>query len=153
MFSKIEQVKKGLDVFCKKHGFHKKWHLNEKFHQVRCDFCQSESAKKHNLSDHYLFNKYLIWSRSRCHKTGKEFNLDIEYICNLYIKQKGLCAISRIELNEDNLSLDRIDSNIGYIKGNVQWVDFTINRMKSDLKQSEFVKLCKLVALSKAKKK
>ena len=43
-------------------------------------------------------------------------------------------------------SLDRIDSNKGYIKGNVQWVHKDVNTMKMDHTQEEFIKICTMVA-------
>lgn len=42
-------------------------------------------------------------------------------------------------------SLDRIDSNEGYIVGNVQWVHLVLNRMKSNLKETQFIEWCNLV--------
>ena len=77
-----------------------------------------------------------------------------EYIWDLFIKQNRKCALSGIELtfplkNNDksyNASLDRIDSSLGYIEGNVQWVDKTINIMKNKFNQTYFIELCKKVA-------
>lgn len=89
-----------------------------------------------------------------------EFDVDIEYIWELYISQKGICKLSGvpIEINQEigNLnrygsqrgtaSLDRIDSKRGYIKGNLQWVHKDINRLKSNWPEEQFVKMCKQVA-------
>ena len=44
------------------------------------------------------------------------------------------------------MSIDRIDSNIGYELGNIQWVDKRINMMKGSLSNGEFINLCTLVA-------
>lgn len=43
-------------------------------------------------------------------------------------------------------SLDRIDSLKGYEHGNVQWVHKTVNKMKQDLPQEEFVHFCRSIA-------
>jgi hypothetical protein len=89
------------------------------------------------------------------------FDLDIEYIWNLFEAQKGLCALSGLpiylETSLGSLSksgfqrrtacLDRIDSNLGYLKGNVQWVHKHINQMKWNRTEKEFVELCQAVAL------
>lgn len=88
---------------------------------------------------------------------GIEFNVDIEYLWNLFINQNRRCALSGVELyfknygykkynEEQTASIDRIDSQIGYIEGNVQWVHKQINFMKQVLSQQEFVKWCNLVA-------
>lgn len=37
------------------------------------------------------------------------------------------------------LSLDRVDSSKGYIRGNIQWVTKRINWMKGDLSMEEFL--------------
>lgn len=81
-----------------------------------------------------------------------EFKLTIKYIWDLYIKQNKKCHHSGIELKFDTdnckntASLDRIDSDKGYIKGNVQWVHKTINFMKQNMTDVDFVKWCKLVS-------
>lgn len=88
-----------------------------------------------------------------------QFTLTIEYIWQLFLKQDRKCALSGTDLSlwtyksvKNNISvrptasLDRIDSSIGYIKGNVQWVHKDINRMKSDFPQEYFLNWCKLVA-------
>ena len=43
-------------------------------------------------------------------------------------------------------SLDRIDNNIGYIEGNVQWVHKWINVMKGAMSNECFIFLCNKVA-------
>jgi hypothetical protein len=45
-------------------------------------------------------------------------------------------------------SLDRIDSSIGYVEGNVQWIYKPLNTMKGTLSNQEFIQLCKEVTLA-----
>lgn len=86
---------------------------------------------------------------------NKEFAEDVtsEYLYQLLESQNFKCAISGDNLlPEDNsldhirrdlpLSLDRIDSSKGYIRGNLQWVTKRINWMKGDLSMQEFLELC-----------
>lgn len=92
-----------------------------------------------------------------------EFNLTIEDAWDLFIRQDRKCALSGIKIKferyafvresgksrwnqNQTASLDRIDSTLGYIKGNVQWVHKDINLMKSDLNQEQFIKYCRLIA-------
>jgi len=42
-------------------------------------------------------------------------------------------------------SLDRINSDMGYVEGNVQWVHRDINFMKGCLSQHNFIHLCQLI--------
>lgn len=149
---KTKLYKENLPIICDRHGEHTNWKYNEKFKQIICLECHKERTNKFKSSDDYVFTKFITWSKARCVKSGRNFNIDVDYIKKIYIKQEGLCNLSKIELNEDNLSLDRIDSSKGYIVGNIQWLDFNVNRMKTDLKQNEFIKICKLIALSNNQK-
>lgn len=84
------------------------------------------------------------------------FTISIEYGWKLYEKQNGKCALTGLDIpfpqkvEDGNFpSLDRIDSNKGYIKGNVQWVHKDVNRMKWNLDQERFLNLCKLITENK----
>lgn len=81
------------------------------------------------------------------------FSLTKEYLWELFKKQNGFCALSNISITphrkdgiEYTASLNRINSSIGYIEGNVQWVHKDINLMKMDLELNRFIELCKLVS-------
>lgn len=41
-----------------------------------------------------------------------------------------------------NISIDRIDSSVGYVRGNVQFVCDVVNRMKQDLSQTDLMLWC-----------
>jgi hypothetical protein len=81
------------------------------------------------------------------------FDIDYEYVLEIYNNQKGKCRYTKQVLTHElgkgkivtNLSLDRIDSNKGYIKGNVQLVCNVINLMKTNSKEIDFLNLCQLV--------
>lgn len=82
------------------------------------------------------------------------FEIDINYIWELYNKQNAKCALTGLNIgfgkkttDTNEASLDRIDSNQGYIKGNIQWVHKDIQKMKMDLDENRFFELCKLVAI------
>lgn len=87
-------------------------------------------------------------------KTSKlEFTITPEYLSRLY-NENHHCSLSGIDLSLDlsksvqqqNLSVDRIDSNVGYVEGNIQLVDKRINMMKGTLSNDEFIDLCCKVA-------
>lgn len=83
-----------------------------------------------------------------------EFTITKEYIMELYNNQYGLCNMTNLPIffnlsGTDEIptaSLDRIDSNIGYVEGNVQWVHKTINLMKNVYNIEEFKYLCNCVS-------
>lgn len=98
-------------------------------------------------------------------KSAKErnipFEITIEYIWDLFLSQNRKCALSNVDIAFNTVgqkykrfqtaSLDRINSKMGYIKGNVQWVHKTLNHMKMALDEDEFVKWCNLVTSHKGK--
>jgi hypothetical protein len=89
-----------------------------------------------------------------------EFSIDMKYAWKLFKKQKGKCALSGVDILIDRswsqntymgksintASLDRIDSSKGYIKGNIQWVHKIVNKMKSNLLESDFIDWCSKIS-------
>ena len=103
---------------------------------------------------------------SRSKKSNRKVEINAEDIYNLWIKQDKKCSLSGLPIdfintNEGNLrqgskydlictaSLDRIDSNKGYIKNNIQLVHKDVNMMKKEYNQEYFIKLCKLITENK----
>lgn len=86
-----------------------------------------------------------------------EFTITAKYAWELFLKQNRKCSLSGLPIAikltsnsktrfEHTASLDRIDSRIGYVEGNVQWVHKEINMMKRTMSQERFIELCKTVA-------
>ena len=102
------------------------------------------------------------WSTIVKHATERnlEFSIDMEYAWKLFQKQKSKCALSGVDIVLDRnwyrkiksrsvnntASLDRVDSSKGYIKGNVQWVHKAVNKMKSNLLESDFINWCSKIS-------
>lgn len=89
---------------------------------------------KHNLkrgSDKDEFSPFREFIR--CAKRRRETDIDLEYLKDLWEKQDGKCAITKIEmiLERNHLpfqaSLDRIDCSKGYVKGNVRFICLIAN--------------------------
>lgn len=85
-----------------------------------------------------------------------EFDISIEYIDDLLVQQDFKCKLSGLPITAGyadcrhkgyTASLDRIDSSVGYVPNNVQWVHKDINLAKQSLSNQEFIKLCKDVYL------
>lgn len=126
---------------------------------TRCKYCGN---KNYITRDGSTDINALILSKYNYIKTGLktrkkmknlEFSLLPEDIAELYNKNH-YCALSGIDLSLDlgktlqqqNLSVDRINSNLGYSKNNIQLVDKRINMMEGTLSNDEFVELCCKVA-------
>lgn len=78
------------------------------------------------------------------------------YLVELFDQQGGRCALTGVALTltrgftrkkgAQTASLDRIDSALGYLPGNVQWVHKDVNRMKNVYGEDYFVEVCRAVA-------
>jgi len=85
----------------------------------------------------------------------KECNIDIIYLLELWNKNH-VCPYTGIELTKPFYrkktdkrtcaSLDRIDSNKGYIKGNVQFVSLMANYAKNNMSHDDMINFCKTIA-------
>lgn len=81
-----------------------------------------------------------------------EFDLDIDYLEDLLIKQNFQCALSKVVIvagywnDNSTASLDRIDPSIGYIKNNVQWLHKDVNMCKQSLSNKDFIDMCVRIA-------
>jgi hypothetical protein len=79
-------------------------------------------------------------------KRNIEFDISLEDLWNLFESQKQICAITGDYIKTiKNASLDRIDSSLGYIKDNVQWVTFQANVSKHVMSMSELYEFCNKV--------
>lgn len=91
-------------------------------------------------------------------KRGIPFDITIDQAWNLFLDQKKKCALSgqlltmvreslnsNVDWSRTSASLDRKDSTLGYTIDNIQWVHKTVNYIKRDLSQEEFIIWCKLI--------
>jgi len=134
-----------------------------------------EEARKRAARNYYLRNREKIIARTREHKEtyvnlnrrdmkshlryilGKarlrikwECTITPEDLYDLFEKQNGLCAYSKVPLTYvaydlNMASLDRIDSTVGYVKENIQLVCTAVNRMKQEFSEKDFLKYCELI--------
>lgn len=87
----------------------------------------------------------------------KRQELTLEYCMQIYFSQEGKCAITGEEMTHvrgkgrvlTNISIDRIDPNIGYVEGNIQFVTHKVNLLKSDMQMEDLYKTCELVLQKK----
>lgn len=93
--------------------------------------------------------------KSRASKKNIDFDLDADYLTNLWEKQNGNCFYSNIPMKNsmkqdgfqswDGPSLDRIEPEKGYVKGNVVWCAFGINSFKQSLGLTAFENVVKSI--------
>lgn len=118
-----------------------------------CKKCANKIPENNNHKGFYLgvlraafAHKYKINAELR----KIDWNLSFEYLAQLLIDQDFRCALSGVPISamevNNSASLDRIDSTLGYIENNVQWVTSKINMMKQQYTQEEFIEVCLSVA-------
>lgn len=123
-----------------------------------------KNSKVRDQSQHWLGYEEISLSYYNALKNGAirrkiQFDVSIEYLWDLFIKQNRRCRYTNKELNfksraytsDGTASVDRLDSSKGYIEGNVQWVHKQINWMKRDLSDKEFFEWCEIITEHKNK--
>jgi hypothetical protein len=71
-----------------------------------------------------------------------------------------MCALTgmKITLNRNarygrqTASLDRIDPEVGYVPGNIQWVHKDVNRLKQNFTEPYLLRLCELIIKERKRK-
>jgi hypothetical protein len=140
---------------------------------IRCRFVaqnRNNLGQHRGVGD--LTKTYYNYFRFGAKRRNIPFTVSIEYLWNLAVEQNMQCALSGLEIvfptiqdgngnwtsdmnvqqrirhgdgRVDMASLDRINSALGYVEGNVQWVNKWVNVIKNGLSHDEFVHLCHLV--------
>lgn len=94
------------------------------------------------------------YQRRVCEK-GRLKTISVEDLLEIHEKQKGLCALTGVEMTcvlkrgeraRTNASLDRIEAGGPYVKENVRLVCAAVNILRLDMDTDEFIDWCKKVA-------
>ena len=86
--------------------------------------------------------------------------VSLDYVYSIGADQDFFCALSGQELeftrggqmwlgkwcNPNSCTIDRIDSELGYVEGNIQLITWKANCLKQHLDNEEFINFCKDVA-------
>lgn len=122
-------------------------------HLLKLESSIDISEYSNNRKDEYTEFRYYY---RNCKRRFKDFNLSLRDLKDQWEKQNGICPYTNFELQlvkpkskisyELRASLDRIDSSLGYIKGNIEFISLPINYLKSDqlTKQEVFNLLAKI---------
>lgn len=108
--------------------------------------------KGHKDISHRYWSSLIDNAKSR----NIKFDISVEYVWSLYLKQNKKCALSNLPIDfswtrvgktrTQTASLDRINSSMGYTAGNVQWTHKTFNMMKRSQSIEDFFENCCRVA-------
>lgn len=121
------------------------------------------NLKKGSKSDKFSpFRSIARSVRSRHSSKGVKVSseVQVEDLYNLWHEQEGKCALSGIQMElpqsttewEENpatpkrVSLDRLDHDLPYQKGNVRFVTYMANICRNTFKDSDVIEFCKAVS-------
>ena len=125
----------------------------------RCKECkrkQNQEARE-NYDDKKRLYKTIqarvLGASERAKRKGIPCTITKEFILDLWNKQNGLCAISKIPMTYEmdsgriytNVSIDQIEQGKGYTEDNVQLVCMAVNQLKSDWHMNTVKYICKMI--------
>ena len=90
-------------------------------------------------------------TQERAIKKSRVCDITYEDLVNLWDNQKGLCALTGYTMSYTigdmrKVSIDRVDSDKGYTKDNIQLVCRLTNKAKSNMPNDEFIAMCQAVS-------
>lgn len=96
-------------------------------------------------------------AKARAKSKELDFDLTVESLKELWDSQEGKCAISSIPMTyimtegrqHFNVSIDKINPNLGYTQNNIQLVCSAVNTMKYVLTMEELYMFCEAIIKNK----
>ena len=103
-----------------------------------------------------MFGRAVANARSRAKKRNIPFELTRDDVMSMFESQEGLCYYSGIKLNvvksdaskthdPFKMSLDCVDPDLGYVKGNVVWCAYCVNALKLKMSQELMIDVCRSI--------
>lgn len=90
-----------------------------------------------------------LGAKHRALKRGLEFSITEEDLWSIYTRQEGKCYYSKLAFDPSKepltYSIERVDSNKGYTVENVRLLCSSVNYMKNDLTEQQFLFLVKKI--------
>lgn len=125
----------------------------------RCKECkrkQNLKAREEYSDEKKLYKtiqERVLAAKRRAKGKGIPCTITKEFILDLWNKQNGLCAISKIPMTYEmdagrvytNISIDQIEQGKGYTEDNVQLICMAVNQLKSDWDMNTVKYICKMV--------
>lgn len=142
-FNKTKTNKDGLSYLCRDCN-----REVSKAYRERNSTRYYENQKARRENENVFISQTFYSLKTRTSKKGLEVTVTTEYLLKLLQDSEYKCSVTgqamnlrshpRKKANPFKASLDRIDSTKGYTEGNVQWVCWAVNQMKSDKTEAEF---------------
>ena len=120
----------------------------KQYNEINKELVREKNKRRYqNLT---LDQKFEMLIKTAQKRKNFKCSISADYLKEVWQKQEGRCAYTKLPLTADanqlnTMSLDRIDSDLDYVEGNVQLVCVAVNRMKSDFLEKDFIGLCNLI--------
>lgn len=118
-----------------------------------CLSCSKKHSAKKDVTLYVkgVIKKSFIYKiKGNANKRNWPWMISGVYLADLLIEQNFKCALTGWKIYADEsryntASLDRIDSRVGYVKGNVQWLHKDVNMAKGRLSDEYFIEMSKAI--------
>jgi hypothetical protein len=143
---------------CKEESSYESFFKHSQTHDGYHSWCKKccadgtvKSRIKQNSTIEGRARVFLLNAKRGALKRKQDFSLEIKDIVDCWNEQSQICAYSGRQMTLlasqlNTVSIERINSSIGYTKDNTILVCQAINRMKSDFEFDDFYNFCRDVA-------
>lgn len=150
LFSKNPRGSGGVAKMCKQcYNSHESVRKSEGKRKARM-----QEAIQNSDIEYYLKRRLGGYKRNSQKKNVK-FDLTVEFLLELWNKQKGCCYYTGMEMKKaikqagshdwDSPSLDRLEPSKGYVVGNVVFCTYAVNSFKQSLNEKQFKDVLKSI--------
>jgi len=130
--------------------------ISKGYRARKCKACRSAGRRKRMTTSPYSYISNLYSQLAYRRKKTHNFDIDRDDLYRIYDKQEGRCEYTGVSMTHikdgtgyhlSNISIDRINNDLGYVQGNIALVCLSCNMMKYTMELKDLIKWCKLVAL------
>ena len=124
----------------------KRKEYNRKWHEANREKLKEYERRRHAANP---FSRTQQMMKTRSKRKGLDFNLDKEYIEQLWDDCKGICSMTGVSMKKNStvndpfvMSVDRINSKKGYTKDNVRLVSRWYNVSRNNYGDKLTIEMC-----------